>query len=299
MAERGAAPIACLSQGVEVMGQANRGRTIKTYTLVMVVIVVVVGAVYLVGSTLAYGKFVEEKVLGEARTLSIEAASAWDYINEAQDTINYNEDGTYDFKGVYCTVAGKSIARKFTMRSEGYAIRYVRESPKSAHDAPDDFEVAALAAFAEKGCEEYFGVEEGGGGLLVFRYLVPLEAEFGCLQCHGSPAGELDMTGHVKEGMALGDLAGAVSITIPMASYEDQGRSRVLLALILLVVLLVAAILVVRMALRRLVVEPLERENETLHDESRMKTDFLDSVSHDMKTPSPPLSPSRICGRKG
>ena len=52
-----------------------------------------------------------------------------------------------------------------------------------------------------------------------------------------------------------------------------------------MVALLVAAIIVVRLALRRLVVEPLERENETLHDENKMKTDFLDPVSHDMRTP--------------
>lgn len=206
-------------------------------------------------------------MLTEARTLSIEAASAWDYVNEAQDTINYNSDGTYDFKGVYCTVAAKSIARKFTLRSEGYEMRYVRDNPRSVHDAPDDFESEALGSFAADGVEEYYGIVNDEGGGTTFRYLVPLDAEYNCLQCHGVPVGELDVTGRAKEGMQLGDLAGAVSISIPMGVYEDESRFRVLQAVVFVLVLLVAAVLVVRLALRRLVVGPLERENETLHDE--------------------------------
>ena len=267
-----------------MLGQ-NRRSPLRTYSLIMGAIVVVLGLVYLCWSTVAYGKFVEEKVLAEARTLSIEASSAWDYINEAQDAINYNADGTYDFKGVYCTVAGKSIARKFTMRSQGYEISYVRDNPRSAHDAPDAFESQALAAFAGSDDSEYYAVERDGESGPVFRYLVPLKAEFNCLQCHGEPAGEPDVTGHAREGMALGDLAGAVSISIPMQAYQSESQERVLQAMVFVVALLVAAIIVVRLALRRLVVEPLERENETLHDENKMKTDFLDSVSHDMRTP--------------
>ncbi len=263
----------------------DRRSPLRTYSLIMGAIVVVLGLVYLCWSTVAYGKFVEEKVLAEARTLSVEAASAWDYINEAQDAINYNADGTYDFKGVYCTVAGKSIARKFTMRSQGYEISYVRDNPRSAHDAPDAFESRALAAFANSDDSEYYAVEREGESGPVFRYLVPLKAEFNCLQCHGEPAGEPDVTGHAREGMVLGDLAGAVSISIPMQAYQSESQERVLQAMVFVVALLVAAIIVVRLALRRLVVEPLERENETLHDENKMKTDFLDSVSHDMRTP--------------
>jgi len=35
-----------------------------------------------------------------------------------------------------------------------------------------------------------------------------------CLACHGNPKGEVDITGHPKEGGALGDLGGAISITL-------------------------------------------------------------------------------------
>lgn len=47
-----------------------------------------------------------------------------------------------------------------------------------------------------------------------FRMLIPEYYSESCLACHGSPAGETDVTGFPKEGGKLGDLAGAISITL-------------------------------------------------------------------------------------
>ena len=47
-----------------------------------------------------------------------------------------------------------------------------------------------------------------------FRVLVPEYYGAGCLRCHGEPKGEIDVTGYPKEGGKLGDLAGAISITL-------------------------------------------------------------------------------------
>ena len=35
-----------------------------------------------------------------------------------------------------------------------------------------------------------------------------------CLVCHGSPKGEMDVTGYPKEGGKVGDLGAAISITL-------------------------------------------------------------------------------------
>lgn len=51
-------------------------------------------------------------------------------------------------------------------------------------------------------------------GRLAFRMLLPEYYSRSCLSCHGSPAGELDITGYPKEGAGEGDLAGAISITL-------------------------------------------------------------------------------------
>ena len=41
-----------------------------------------------------------------------------------------------------------------------------------------------------------------------------------CLECHGAPAGELDVTGFPKEGLSAGDIGGAVSISMPTDLYQ-------------------------------------------------------------------------------
>ena len=51
-------------------------------------------------------------------------------------------------------------------------------------------------------------------GSPAFRMLIPEYYSESCLACHGSPAGETDVTGFPKEGGRLGDLAGAISITL-------------------------------------------------------------------------------------
>lgn len=46
-------------------------------------------------------------------------------------------------------------------------------------------------------------------GKPAFRMLIPDYYSDPCLACHGSPAGETDVTGFPKEGGALGELVGA------------------------------------------------------------------------------------------
>ncbi len=59
-----------------------------------------------------------------------------------------------------------------------------------------------------------FFEEADVSGMPAFRMLIPEYYSESCLSCHGSPAGETDVTGFPKEGGQLGDLAGAISITL-------------------------------------------------------------------------------------
>jgi len=47
-----------------------------------------------------------------------------------------------------------------------------------------------------------------------FRIMVPEYYAASCLACHGSPKGEMDITGYPKEGGKLGDLGAVISITL-------------------------------------------------------------------------------------
>ena len=254
------------------------------FTVLVVAVIVLAACLYLAWSSVAQQQSVQSKVLAEARTLNTEMAAVWDYIDASQNIINHDSDGTFNFKGIYCAVSGKSIARRFTQQSQGYEIRYVRENPRTGPDQPDAFEQAALAQFAAGGNGEYYRTQERDGEK-VFRYVSLLPVEYGCLECHGSPAGELDITGFLKEGMALGDVAGAVSITIPLATYEDEAQAELVRSLIFFGCMTVGAVIIVRLALKRWVVRPLEQANVRLQSENIAKDDFLAIMSHELRTP--------------
>jgi hypothetical protein len=51
-------------------------------------------------------------------------------------------------------------------------------------------------------------------GHTIFRIAVPEYYVASCLSCHGTPRGETDITGYPKEGAALGDLGGVISIKL-------------------------------------------------------------------------------------
>lgn len=226
------------------------------FTVLVSVLVAVAVAFYLAWTFQVQHEAAERKALGEARVLDSEMAAIWDYVNDNQDRINYNSDGTYDFKGVYCTIAGKDIAKRFMLSAE-YGIRFVRENPRSAPDEPDAFERLALEAFAA-GQTEFYGVDSHAESGRTFRYVSALEVDRNCLSCHGGPAGELDETGFIKEGMDVGDLAGAVSITIPLDVYEEEIVQGLVRDVVFFAALLVIVLLVVRFAMRRWVTVPLE-----------------------------------------
>ncbi|WP_108660699.1 Tll0287-like domain-containing protein [Acuticoccus kandeliae] len=61
---------------------------------------------------------------------------------------------------------------------------------------------------------EAFVEETEYKGRPAFRMLLPEYYSASCLVCHGTPAGEVDVTGYPKEGRSEGDLGGAISITL-------------------------------------------------------------------------------------
>ncbi len=238
----------------------------------------------LIASSLVQQKQAEYSALLEARAMSAQLQASWDYIDSIQDDINYNADGTYDFKGVYCAISAKTTGKFFTDSVDGYAIRYVRDNPRNPLDRPDDFEAEALAAFATGGTTEYYRVTSYDS-TLVFRYVTVLRADEGCLSCHGSPAGSVDETGQYREGMKLGDIAGARSIIIPMSSFNAVSMVNALAEAGIFVLVLIAVILAVRKLFSYWIIRPLEQSNEALVKRNEAKDNFLASMSHELRTP--------------
>ncbi|MDO5042112.1 MAG: DUF3365 domain-containing protein [Slackia sp.] len=162
----------------------------------------------------------DQALLEEARTFAREMDATWQFMDNSQDKINYTTEGAYEFKGLHCAVVGKSIGAIFSAGSD-YAIRYVNLSPRSYQGTPDEYEAAALNEFVSTGGTEKYGraVYEGEER---FRYVRALEVDESCLECHGSPVGEIDITGYEKEGWTLDSVGGAISIVLPTDAQDES-----------------------------------------------------------------------------
>jgi len=120
---------------------------------------------------------------------------------------------------------GKGVDALFANMAQSQ-VKQTRLVVRDGKNEPDEFERDALEAFAANPRHgPVFKRTVGTDGTPVFRYVTPLWADASCLQCHGEPAGEVDKTGHMKEGMKEGDLAGAISVTLPMGDVLQQVRA--------------------------------------------------------------------------
>lgn len=197
----------------------------------------------------------ETELVETSRVMVDEMDAVWDFISRNQARIDHTSDGVYEYKRLHCAIVGKSVAALFSRDSE-YSMRFTMIDPRNIANAPDATETAALEMFkADPELDEYYEFDMRGDER-VFRYVSAMKVTEQCTECHGGPAGEIDVTGYPKEGWEIGDLAGATSVTIPTALYDSNMwasiRSNILFSLVI-VACMSAGIYI---ALDRLVVRP-------------------------------------------
>ena len=207
--------------------------------LVLTVVFVIATAVFTAFDIRTQTENMETSLAEEARTFAREMDAVWQFMDNSQYTINNTTDGTYEFKGLHCAIVGKSVGAIFSA-GNNYSIRYTNFEPRRAQDRPDAFEAEALTRFNGPGDEwEYYrivGDEPGEAdraqtaaddGAAQFRYVQALRVNESCLECHGTPAGEIDITGFPKEGWTLDSVGGAISVVIPLEQQYQALRENV------------------------------------------------------------------------
>ena len=204
-----------------------------------------------------------QELVEQARGFSLQMDAVWTFVDANQDRINYTSEGEFEFKDLHCSIAAKAVARLFSISSD-YEVRFTRTDPRNDNDTPDAWEAKALDTFeARQDVAEYYQMTDYDGRLSL-RYSVPLLVEKGCLECHGEPAGELDITGYPKEGWKVGDIAGATSIVIPADEYINSYNRALVRDLLFYLLIVLVALVVVFMAMRHLATKPLRSIADSL-----------------------------------
>jgi hypothetical protein len=121
------------------------------------------------------------------------------------------------FKGFIPAAFARKAGEKFHKKT-GIKVKLTGTDYRFPGNKPDDFESEVLRMFADsrhpKG--QQYAKATIVGGKPVMRVMDPEYAGATCLTCHGGPKGERDITGMKKEGWKEGELAGAISVVLPM-----------------------------------------------------------------------------------
>lgn len=146
-----------------------------------------------------------------------------DSINEVmtKNQALINEKGKA-FKGFLPAVFARQVAEGFTAKMKG-EITVKLTAPKhlirNRTNRPDEWEHAVLEQRFKQG-DYVKGKPYSQTVGQSFRYMIPEYYGATCLQCHGEPKGERDISGGSKEGAKLGDLGGALSLTIAQSAMK-------------------------------------------------------------------------------
>lgn len=144
-----------------------------------------------------------------------------DAIVEVMDAnqVTINAPGT-GFKGFIPAVFGRLVSEAFEKRAQGaahikvtapeYLVRNLKARPTAWEN--EIIKSKLLAPDWPRG-QPYDAVVETNGRP-AFRMMMPEYYAASCLSCHGSPKGEVDVTGYPKEGAKENDLGSVISLTI-------------------------------------------------------------------------------------
>ena len=137
--------------------------------------------------------------------------SSKEVVADAQLVINQRGIG---YKNFVPATFGSQAARKFSNRSH-VKIKQTALNPRNLKNTPDAYEENVLKRLATQPALDT-SIMEWNDNEQTLRALTPIYYSQDCLACHGEPRGILDISGYPREGAKEGDLAGAISIQIPV-----------------------------------------------------------------------------------
>ena len=139
--------------------------------------------------------------------------SSKEVVADAQFVINQRGIA---YKNFIPATFGSQAARKFSNRSY-VKIKQTTLNPRNLKNTPDAYEENVLKRLARQPASNT-SVTDWIDNETTLRAMTPIYYSQECLACHGNPKGILDISGYPREGAQEGDLAGAISIQIPMKS---------------------------------------------------------------------------------
>lgn len=147
---------------------------------------------------------------------------------------------------------------EYARKEGGYWFHITSLKLINPENAPDEFERNALKEFEDKHITETTEVEKMEGRYF-YRYIAPLYIEESCLKCHS------------HQGYKIGDVRGAISVSVPMdhaLSMIHSGRTGLVTATVITIGLLMIILYVM---MKELVLRPVKELKQSMADFSKGK----------------------------
>ncbi|MBI1749446.1 MAG: DUF3365 domain-containing protein [Acidobacteria bacterium] len=164
-------------------------------------------------------------------------------------------DGKFKYLEQVPVVAAWQVARQYAEK-EGMTFKTPSLKPRNPNNTADDFERRALQAFEGDASRKEFFERSVINGREFMRYAQPVRVSQDCLICHGDPVGQKDPVGYPKEGMKVGELRAAFSVTAPTDVLLEESRSNSISIFLISFCTLLTASGVVFFLVRKLVIKP-------------------------------------------
>ncbi len=222
---------------------------------------------------LAYNSYRREQRLilkaavDNARSIARQIIVTRDYLSQvvtSEPEHNYN---------LVPQVASTQIAKRLTSGSR-YYVRQVSLRYRNPGNRPDAFETKQLIDFRDVKAEETWQVASENGKKAL-RYMLPMKADQSCLACHGSYdtaprfVQERFPRGHYSYGYKVGEVIGAVSVSVPMGELYREIGTNVTSDLLYDGGVLLAFILITGWLIRKTILTPVKAVATRISDVAR------------------------------
>ena len=200
--------------------------------------------------------FILRFAVDNARSFARELIETRDYISSV-----VKDEPEHNYLLVPQVVATQ-VAKRVT-RSTKFYVRQVSLRYRNPENSPDAYETAQLKSFSLHPSREAYGIVDTPAGR-AFRYLQPMLATASCLECHGSYQKAPNFVrkrfppGHYSYNYRVGEVIGAVSVTIPVKDLYAELGSNLQLDLLTRGIVFLIVVLVTGALLSRHIVRPVK-----------------------------------------
>jgi PAS domain S-box-containing protein len=232
------------------------------FNLIMSLLLV---SLFLVAALLTYQrqqKLILKIAVDNARNFAKVIVETRDYISSV---VQGEPDSNY---GLVPQVVATQVASRIT-KDSNYYVRQVSLRYRNPDNRPDEYEAGQLETFKGTAARETSRVIKVKGHE-VFRYMLPMFADKSCLDCHGdydkAPlfVRQRFPRGHYSYNYKVGEVIGAVSVTIPMNDLYREIGANLKLDLAYRGAIFFLIIFILGTLIRRTIISPVKLLSETI-----------------------------------